>query len=177
MSGATSPTLGWRPRSVIHSDVGLSTQAWTSLSSHTTLPFVSPFSVPAPCYRLPCPKFPLHFPSIPLQIRLSGGRSRYEGRVEVQIGVPGHRRWGLICGDDWGTLEAMVACRQLGLGYANHGLQVSREERRPNLFVTRVLWARTVETRPLAWELEPTASLEHPPTSPGDLVLGLRECN
>lgn len=63
-----------------------------------------------------------------LQIRLSGGRSRYEGRVEVQVGGPGSPRWGLICGDDWGTLEAMVACRQLGLGYANHGLQVSREE-------------------------------------------------
>uniref|UniRef100_A0A2K6LCH4 Lysyl oxidase homolog n=1 Tax=Rhinopithecus bieti TaxID=61621 RepID=A0A2K6LCH4_RHIBE len=57
------------------------------------------------------------------RIRLSGGRSQHEGRVEVQIGGPGTLRWGLICGDDWGTLEAMVACRQLGLGYANHGLQ------------------------------------------------------
>ncbi|XP_011836133.1 PREDICTED: lysyl oxidase homolog 3 isoform X3 [Mandrillus leucophaeus] len=57
------------------------------------------------------------------RIRLSGGRSQHEGRVEVQIGGPGPLRWGLICGDDWGTLEAMVACRQLGLGYANHGLQ------------------------------------------------------
>ncbi|XP_077815391.1 lysyl oxidase homolog 3 isoform X4 [Macaca mulatta] len=57
------------------------------------------------------------------RIRLSGGRSQHEGRVEVQIGGPGSLRWGLICGDDWGTLEAMVACRQLGLGYANHGLQ------------------------------------------------------
>ncbi|ELK18412.1 Lysyl oxidase like protein 3 [Pteropus alecto] len=83
----------------------------------------SPFShMPA---SLPLP-YHKSFPSssiLSLQIRLSGGRSRHEGRVEVQIGGPGPLRWGLICGDDWGTLEAMVACRQLGLGYANHGLQ------------------------------------------------------
>ncbi|XP_032266507.1 lysyl oxidase homolog 3 isoform X3 [Phoca vitulina] len=65
----------------------------------------------------------LPYTGVETKIRLSGGRSRHEGRVEVQIGGPGSLRWGLICGDDWGTLEAMVACRQLGLGYANHGLQ------------------------------------------------------
>uniref|UniRef100_A0A7N4P8C5 Lysyl oxidase homolog n=1 Tax=Sarcophilus harrisii TaxID=9305 RepID=A0A7N4P8C5_SARHA len=65
----------------------------------------------------------LPYTGVEATIRLSGGRSRYEGRVEVQVGGPGSPRWGLICGDDWGTLEAMVACRQLGLGYANHGLQ------------------------------------------------------
>uniref|UniRef100_A0A8D0GGL1 Lysyl oxidase homolog n=1 Tax=Sphenodon punctatus TaxID=8508 RepID=A0A8D0GGL1_SPHPU len=59
-------------------------------------------------------------------IRLSGGRSRFEGRVEVELGAGsnGTPKWGLICGEGWGTLEATVACRQLGLGFANHGLQI-----------------------------------------------------
>ncbi|XP_074396685.1 lysyl oxidase homolog 3 isoform X1 [Zonotrichia albicollis] len=59
-------------------------------------------------------------------IRLSGGRSRFEGRVEVAVGAGDgdQPRWGLVCGEGWGTLEAMVACRQLGLGFANHGLQI-----------------------------------------------------
>lgn len=57
-------------------------------------------------------------------IRLTGGRTRYEGRVEV-LSTEANRTgsWGLICGGAWGTKEAMVACRQLGLGYANNGLQ------------------------------------------------------
>ncbi|XP_044023462.1 lysyl oxidase homolog 3B isoform X1 [Siniperca chuatsi] len=57
-------------------------------------------------------------------IRLTGGRTRYEGRVEVlSLDSNGTQSWGLICGETWSTKEAMVACRQLGLGYANQGLQ------------------------------------------------------
>ncbi|XP_029900924.1 lysyl oxidase homolog 3B isoform X2 [Myripristis murdjan] len=57
-------------------------------------------------------------------IRITGGRTRYEGRVEVTVSDSnGTQSWGLICGEGWGTKEAMVVCRQLGLGYANHGLQ------------------------------------------------------
>lgn len=97
----------------------------------------------------------------------------------MQIGVPGHLRWGLICGDDWGTLEAMVACRQLGLGYANHGLQVSREKRKPKLLSPKscVLGkdCGNMSLGPGNWNLWPHWNTYlH---SPGDLVLGLRECN
>lgn len=61
----------------------------------------------------------------PTQIRLTGGRTRYEGRLEVlSSDANGTQSWGLICGETWSTKEAMVACRQLGLGYANQGLQV-----------------------------------------------------
>lgn len=114
-----------------------------------------------------------------LQIRLSGGRSRHEGRVEVQVGGPGPLRWGLICGDDWGTLEAMVACRQLGLGYANHGLQVSGKEGKGTKAIASqaCLGQRTVEMSPLAQEPGRWGLTEHLRVFPGDLVLGLREYN
>ncbi|XP_047467704.1 lysyl oxidase homolog 3B isoform X3 [Mugil cephalus] len=57
-------------------------------------------------------------------IRITGGRTRSEGRVEVLSSDPnGTESWGLVCGETWSTKEAMVACRQLGLGYANQALQ------------------------------------------------------
>lgn len=116
----------------------------------------------------------LHHESFPsssilsLQIRLSGGRSRHEGRVEVQIGGPGPLRWGLICGDDWGTLEAMVACRQLGLGYANHGLQVSgKEETGTKVIASKAcVWGRGLEISPLAQEAKWWSLTKTPPYVP-----------
>lgn len=55
-----------------------------------------------------------------LQLRLQGGRTDTEGRVEVKFA--GSDTWGLVCGDGWSLLEGMVVCRQLGYGYAQGAL-------------------------------------------------------
>ncbi|XP_040823181.1 neurotrypsin isoform X2 [Ochotona curzoniae] len=58
-------------------------------------------------------------------IRLAGGKSNQEGRLEVYY----RAQWGTVCDDGWTELNTYVVCRQLGFKYgkqvsANH-LEVS----------------------------------------------------
>merc|ERR1711884_175336 len=83
-----------------------------------------PPTTPPPTTTTPRPTIEIHKShGHALKVRLFGGRDFQEGRVEVQLDENGP--WGPICGDGWGVREAMVICRELGLGFAQSGAQTN----------------------------------------------------
>ena len=52
-------------------------------------------------------------------MRLVGGQSAYEGRVEVCFS----QRWGTVTDDGWSSVDANVVCRQLGYSTQGRMLQ------------------------------------------------------
>ena len=49
-------------------------------------------------------------------VRLAGGSSEAEGRVEVNI----NGLWGIVCGGSWDPLDSKVVCQQLGYKGVNY---------------------------------------------------------
>nr|XP_009507550.1 PREDICTED: scavenger receptor cysteine-rich type 1 protein M130-like [Phalacrocorax carbo] len=58
-------------------------------------------------------------------LRLSGGESRCDGRVEISL----HGMWSRVLDDDWDIKDAHVVCRQLQCGIAKKAYYLPRSER------------------------------------------------
>ncbi|NWH80597.1 SRCRM protein, partial [Piaya cayana] len=64
-------------------------------------------------------------PGVAESLRLSGGESRCDGRVEISL----NSMWSRVLDDDWDIKDAHVVCRQLQCGTAEKAYYLPRSER------------------------------------------------
>ncbi|KAF1654381.1 Scavenger receptor cysteine-rich domain-containing protein SCART1, partial [Aptenodytes patagonicus] len=76
-------------------------------------------------------------------LRLSGGESRCDGRVEISL----HGMWSRVLDDDWDIKDAHVVCRQLQCGIAEKAYYLPRPERGMGLVGLRSVQCAGNETQ------------------------------
>ncbi|GAB0177493.1 antigen WC1.1-like [Grus japonensis] len=76
-------------------------------------------------------------------LRLSGGESRCDGRVEISL----NGMWNRVLDDDWDIKDAHVVCRQLQCGIAEKAYYLPRSERGTGLVGLRSVQCAGNETQ------------------------------
>ncbi|KFP61571.1 Scavenger receptor cysteine-rich type 1 protein M130, partial [Cariama cristata] len=92
--------------------------------------------------------YSIHFPTLlspglAESLRLSGGESRCDGRVEISL----HGMWSRVLDDDWDIKDAHVVCRQLQCGIAKKAYYLLRSERGVGLVGLRSVQCAGNETQ------------------------------